>query len=46
MDMKGGLATSYGDLKRYLLTPVTKPNSPLNGMLPMSCGTLVVNAGQ
>lgn len=29
MDVEGGLATSYGDLKRYLLTPIPKNNTPL-----------------
>lgn len=32
MDVEGGLATSYGDVKRYLLTPITKQH-PLPRML-------------
>lgn len=28
MEVEGGLSTSFGDLRRYLLTPVAKPNTP------------------
>lgn len=45
MDVKGGLVTSFGDLKRYLFSDKTQ-QSPQWNALHTSCGTPMANAGQ
>lgn len=47
MDVEGDLAPSYGDLERYLLTPITKNQHPLSLNAPQSrCGAPVAGVGQ